>query len=70
MPIEQLTAKLYKFTLNRNQHTDTRVKLDNLKAVGKYYGFSEQEVGYAIQLLKRKDMLRYYRKSGWVAIAI
>lgn len=70
MSIHKLTACIYKYVKRKNEHATERVGLQDLHHVGRANGFSRGEVGYAIQLLKEKDMLRYYRKSGWVAMKI
>lgn len=69
MPIEPLMHKLWKFTWDRNQShlISERVKTKTLMNVGARFGFKHQDVGYAIQLLKRQNKLVYYTSVGWVA---
>lgn len=69
MAIEILTAKIYRFVLARNAD-DHFVGNENLHLLGKHYGYSRGKVGYAIQLLKQKNMLRYIKRYGWKAYEI
>lgn len=69
MPIQSYAHSLWRYVWDRNQnHIDSRrVLLSHMMNYGVRMGYSHQETGYAIQLLKQQNKLKWYKSVGWVA---
>lgn len=64
MPIDEIKKKIYLFI--RDYSEKQRVNLYNIKLFAKHNHIKQQEMGYALQLLKESEAVYYSKKYGWM----